>query len=335
VARRAKIELAFLRAMFEPDAAGELFETVSESIPVFDAQGDDRALGRAWLMVGQITGGFQCQYAAWEDASARAARHYRRAGWSPSTVLGNLGVALYHGPTPVADGIEQCESLLREHDGDRASEANIRLWLGGLEAMRGEFGEARASVGRARSIYEELGLRTAVTDLCSQVLGAIEMLAGNPEQAEQALRQSCDMLLDLRSSRLASVAGELADAIFVQGRSEEAELWTKIAREATGPEDLDAQLSWQPVEAKIRADRGELDEAERLARSTVQLVAQTDSLTRHANALLVLAQIVRARGRSDDASECAREALRLYEQKGNIVAAERARTQLAEAVAAE
>ena len=55
-------------------------------------------LGRAWLSIGHVRGGFYCEYGAWEEAAARASEHYRRAGWSPSTSLGDLACALYLRP---------------------------------------------------------------------------------------------------------------------------------------------------------------------------------------------------------------------------------------------
>jgi hypothetical protein len=333
---RARIELAFVRSILEPDHAAELLEVASGAIPALESYGDDRALGRAWLTVGHIRGGFYCEYAAWEDAAARAATYYGRAGWSPSNALGNLGVALYYGPTSVEDAIAQCETLLREHEGDRASEANVLGWMGGLEAMRGDFDEARGHVARAKGIYEELGLAIAATDRCGQLLGGIEMLAGRPKEAEQALRASCEILQQLhQTALLASRAGELAEAIHQQGRHEEAELWTRIARDSAGDEDLDAKLSWQPVQAKILVSRGAIDEAEVLARETLELVGRTDGLNRHADSLLILAKIFRLRERSQDAAELVAKALQLYELKGNVVAANKTRALLAEAAVAK
>jgi predicted ATPase len=334
-ALRARIELAYTRSVLEPDTASELLEIASDAVPALDTYGDDRALGRAWLAIGHIRGGFQCQYAAWEDAAGRAVTYYRRAGWSPSNALGNLGVALYHGPRPVRDAIAQCDVLLREHEGDRASEANVLVWRGGLEAMRGRFEDGRSQVARAQSMYQELGLVTAATDTCGHVLGAIEILADRPREAEQALRDSCAILQEFQQTALlASRAGELADAICRQGRDEEAELWVRVARDSAGDEDLDAKLTWQLAQAKILTSRGALGEAETLAREAVDLVAQTDALNRHAESLLVLAQVLRVK-RADDAADLVRKALALYEQKGNVVAADKTRDLLAEAALAE
>ena len=333
---RARIELAFLRSIREPDRAGELLEVASASIATLEAAGDDRALGRAWLCIGHVKGGFYCEYAEWEESSARAARHYRRAGWSPSTALENLGIALFYGPKPVESAIVQCEQLVLEHDGDRASEANIVVWQGGLEAMRGEFEQARALVARAKTIYQELGLQAAAIDTCGRVLAAVEMLADRPEKAEELLRECCELVQQLHQTPvLATRAGELAAAIYEQERYGEAEIWTELARDSAGTDDLDAAVSWQPVHAKILARRGALSEAEGLARETVERVQRTDSISRTADSLLALAEVLRIAGRAEAAQEVVQEAARLYESKGNIVSADRARLLVPDATLAE
>src|SRR4029077_933030 len=185
---RAEIELALIRTYLDPNRAEELLAVASASIAALETAHDERARGRAWLCIGNVQGGFHCDFGAWEEASARAAIYYRRAGWSPSTVLGDHALALYYGPRDVTSGVAQCKTLLAEYDGDRASEANILMWLGGLEAMRGGFEEARDLVERAEQRYQELGLSA---DNYLRVGAAVEMLAGAPERAEQLLNEAC------------------------------------------------------------------------------------------------------------------------------------------------
>jgi class 3 adenylate cyclase len=325
---RAQIELALMRSLMEPNRSGELLEVASAAIPKLEADNDDRALGRAWVSVGFVKGAFYCEYAAWEEAAGRASEHYRRAGWSPSTSLGDLACALYYGPRDVDSAIARCEALLLEHDGDRASEANLLVWLGGLEAMRGRFAEARTLVGQAEQRYEQLGLDA---DTYLRLRGAVEMFAGLPEMAEEALRTSCAALQKQNHIPvLATRAAELADAIYEQGRYDEAEGWIRIARESAGNDDLDAAFVTSYVEAKVLAGLGAIDEAEVSARAALDLVARTDALNRHGDALLALAEILRLRGREDDANIRIREALHVYEQKGNIVSSSRAKALLLE-----
>jgi len=333
---RARIEFALGRSLIEPDSAAELLDVAIASIPALEAEHDDRALGRAYLCIAHVKGGFYCEYGPMEDSAARAAMHYRRAGWSPSTALDYVGNALYFGPKPVSEAIDQCERLLREHDGDRASEANIILWLGGLEAMRKNFTDARAHVSRARTIYNEFGLPINAVDACGRAFAAIDMLASMPAQAERALRESCEFLQQHHQiAPLATRAGELAQSIYEQGHYEDAEAWTRVARDSAGSDDLDAALSWQPVQAKILARHGRSEEAERLARQTLELVARTDSLNRHADSFMALAEVLGIANRSDEAEEMVRSALGRYELKGNLASAERVRALLPDPALAE
>jgi class 3 adenylate cyclase/tetratricopeptide (TPR) repeat protein len=331
VAVRARLELAFLKSILEPESADELLDLASAAIPVLESFRDDRSLGRAWLFVGHVKGGFRCEYGACEEATTRAAEHYRRAGWSPSTSLGDLAIALYFGPRDVESAIAKCEELLQQHKGDLASEANIVAWLGGLEAMRGRFEDARARVARSAEIHGQLGHNM---DSWGRVRGSVEMLAGAPELAEQVLRQSCDILQRQGlTAVLATRAAELADAIYEQSRYDDARVWIDVARRSAGSDDLDASYAWRYVEAKVLMRQGGLDKAEEVAREAFDLIGRTDALNRQADVLVALAQILHANNGHAEALDCTRRALTLYELKGNVVSAERVRASLpAEAV---
>jgi tetratricopeptide (TPR) repeat protein len=323
---RAQIELGSVRAYGSADAGVEVAELASEAISELETFGDDRSLGRAWLLVGQIRGEFHGDNAALEDAAARAAVHYRRAGWSPSTSVSAIASALYYGPRPVEQGIARCEELLREHAGDRASEANIVVWLGGLEAMRGRFDDARSLVERAEGMYEELGQTLAAEDTCGLVEGTIEVLAGRLDVAEQALRKGCDACTRFNvSALLASRAAELADVLYSQLRYDEAETWIRISQECSGPDDRDAQSSWRGVAARLAAREGRLEDAERLAREALAIVEQTDALNHHGKLLLDLAEVLQVSDRDAEAATAIERAVADYQLKGNVIAAAQAR----------
>ena len=235
---------------------------------------------------------------------------------------------LYYGPLDVNSAIARCEALLLEHDGDRASEANLLVWLGGLEAMLGHFSEARHLVGQAEQRYGQLGLDN---DTYLRLRGAVELLAGSPDLAEEALRTSCVALQQHGQSQ--SWQPELQSS---QTRSTNRAGTTRprpgsgVARESAGSDDLDAAFAWQLCPAKVLARVGAIDEAEQLAREAVDLVARTDALNRHGDSLLALGRDPPWQGSEDEALEQIREALELYEQKGNVVSAERAKAMLFE-----
>src|SRR5262249_46185979 len=132
---RARIELEHARMFDDATAADRVLELATSAIPTLEAAGDDRGLGRAWLVIAVVLIDFKLQNAKGGEGAARAVSDYQRGGWSPSTSLGTVAGALFYGPCPVKEAIARCEELLAEHAGDRASEANVLLSLGKLEAM--------------------------------------------------------------------------------------------------------------------------------------------------------------------------------------------------------
>jgi tetratricopeptide (TPR) repeat protein len=79
----------------------------------------------------------------------------------------------------------------------------------------------------------------------------------------------------------------------------------------------------------VLARRGELAEAERLAREAVAMGEETDMIDTQADAYADLAEVLSLAGRSEEAIEAFDQALGRYERKGNVVMAERMRERLA------
>ena len=121
----------------------------------------------------------------------------------------------------------------------------------------------------------------------------VELLAGNPADAEYELRRGFRVLEELRERYvLSTLAGLLARALWLQGRPDEAEDHTVLAEELADPDDVDAQVNWRCVQAQILASRGEGDAAEKLARGAVELLESTDATILQIEALLDLAEIL-------------------------------------------
>lgn len=68
-----------------------------------------------------------------------------------------------------------------------------------LEAMRGRFDAARDLIAEAKTLAEELGLKTILAAGVARSAGEIELLAGDPEAAERELRPACEALSRRRS----------------------------------------------------------------------------------------------------------------------------------------
>jgi DNA-binding SARP family transcriptional activator/tetratricopeptide (TPR) repeat protein len=329
---RARLERANVRLSSHPEgSADELLKVATDAIPTFEALGDDRALGRAWLLTGYVRGAQHCQNAEWADAAERALVHYRRSGWPTTACFGEIATSLFYGPTPAPEAIRRCEQLLGEVS-DRGGEAHVLVWLGGLEAFAGRLDRARELVERARTMYQELGYRVSEANACGAVMGEIELLAERPQAAEEALRASCRVLGAMQMAvLLASRASELAEAIYRQGRYEEAGAWALVAEENAATDDVGAQFLRRAVGAKLLARREAFEEAELLAEEALGLAEQTDACNNRGKVLLDLAEVLQLGGDSADALTPIELALEQFEKKGNVLGAERARLLLKDA----
>jgi class 3 adenylate cyclase len=328
VEMRARIEHAYVQLLRVSGATADaLLQAALDGMPIFETVHDDRSLGRAWLLAGYVRGGRRGQHKAWEEAAERALVHYVYSGWPAFPCLGEISNALYYGPTPVRRAIARCEELLRDQASDRSGAAYVRAFLGGLAAQIGEFDEARELIASSRTTFDDLGQRTAMANISGPMLGDVELLAGDASAAERILGDVCAELEQLHEwSHLASRAGDLAEALYAQGRLDEAEGWTRVAETHAAADDIDAQTFWRSVRSKIYARRGDFDVAQELARAATDILAETDGLNRRARTQCDLGEVLGLAGRAEDAAAAFGYAVELYHLKGNEVGARRTRS---------
>jgi DNA-binding SARP family transcriptional activator len=321
---RARVELASLRLYRAPEELQEQLDFALKAIATLETHGEDRALGRAWMLVGAIRGQFQCLNVEWSDAATRAAHHYRAAGFSAAWCVGDIANAAYYGPETVENALRLCDTLLAENAEDRAIEANVLTTIACLYAEDGRFDDARSCINRAVALWEDLG-QSAAAQSSLMSLGTVELLDDQPDAAEAALRAGCKSLAQRGDTAfLASRASELAEALYVQGRYVEAQSWAETARENAVDGDLHAQAMWRSISAKFEAQAGQFERAEALSSEALGLLAQTDALNDRGKVLLDRAEVFRLAGRDDAARETARTAAALFREKGNLVLAARA-----------
>ena len=329
----ALIERASLRLRSDPRGGWERdLEQVERSLPDLAAlAGADgrahRALGRGWFIVGLVRGLWSGRLAAGEEALARALVHARAAGdvRQEAEIVGRLGFAAWSGPLPVPDAIERCHDLLDAARDDTFVAAGCRRWLGSLVAREGRFDEARALVRDAVATFDDLGTSLNAAAASAFGYGDVELLAGDLQAAERALREGFEELEELGEvGYRASVAAFLSRVLHRQGRLDEAERFAAIAESTASEHDIWSQVLYRLTRARALADSNRPTEAEALAREALASVERTDLLDLHGDALLDLGFVLR--GRSPDESRSRIEqALSLYEQKGNLVSAERVR----------
>ncbi len=321
---RAQIERAAISLLRDSkEAAAQLLEVTEAARPVFDVVGDDRSLGRAWMLGGWVLGGAYARHAAWEEAAERALVHYRRGGWPASTCIGHIATALCQGPTPVATGIARCSELLEQEVDSLVGEAAVSAPLGWLYAMSEEFAEASKLLERARSIYLELGLRPSLLRTLLPTEARVALLNGDAVRAAALYQDICEELTEARGGfHLATQAAEFAAVLLDLERTDEAEMWCETAERHARADDLEGRVSAVIPRARLLALAGRPDDAESLAREGVELAGLTDDLNRRAAVHLTLAHVLRQRGSADADTETAAAAA-LYRQKGNTAAVHR------------
>ena len=84
------------------------------------------------------------------------------------------------------------------------------------------------------------------------------------------------------------------------------------------------------MRARLLARRGEVEEAERVARDAAAMASRTDYLDLRAQTTADLAEVLRLADRPKESASTLAEAIRLYEEKGNVAASGRLRGLLPE-----
>jgi class 3 adenylate cyclase/tetratricopeptide (TPR) repeat protein len=323
----------WMRVFTDPEGwAEEAFGEANRAIATFQEQGDERGLSRGWALLGLVYL-FGCQFATSQGAWEKAAAYARMAGKEREELeyLSWVPLCIWGGPTPVADGIRQCQEVLERAAGDRKAMSTALFIQGKLEAMRGRVKEARALVSRARGILQEVALTVWLAGPLTQMGGWVEVLAGDPAKAEPDLQWGVRTLQDIGElSWFSTVAGILAEAVYVQGRYDEVESYLRLCEEVAGSEDAYSQSLLRSVRAKLLARRGEAAAAEELGRQAVAVVEPTDFLFGRCFALLSLGETLQLVDRLQEARAVLQDAVDLCERKGFTVGADRARALLAE-----
>jgi len=111
-----------------------------------------------------------------------------------------------------------------------------------------------------------------------------------------------------------------------QGRDEEAERYAAQSEQLAAADDVSTHAIWRGVRAQVLAKRGQIEDAERLARSAVAALAESDFVNLQGEALLELAAVLEHGGRREEAVSALSESLKLLERKGNKVTAKQVRS---------
>ena len=158
----------------------------------------------------------------------------------------------------------------------------------------------------------------------------IELMAGEPQAAEEKLRADYDALTAMDEQYfLPNIAALLAKTLYELERLDEAEELVAVADGLSDPEDVEAQALLQTVQARLLAARGHPEEAKtgRGPRSSRRADRSADLARGRALRRLIGASV---RRRADGSARGGRW---LYAQKQHLVGLARVEAELAKAPA--
>jgi class 3 adenylate cyclase/tetratricopeptide (TPR) repeat protein len=325
----------WVRFLAEPEGwADEAYREARRAMSIFEDENDEHGLAKGWSLLGlfHLT---KCNFGASEEAWENAAAHAFAAGdhreWLES--LSWVPLVVWAGRIPVDAAIHRCQDVLARADGDRKAMSAALFSWGNLEAMRGRFDESRKLIGEARSALEEVALTVWIAGPLTEMSALAELWAGNSEAAERELRWSVGTLQRMGElAWLPTIAGLLAEAVYLQDRYDEAQAFVRLGEETAGSDDAYSQGLLRCVKAKILARKdGASPEAIRLARDAVAIAEPTDFLFLRSFVLDGLGEVLGVAGLTEEAEAALTEAAHLSEEKGFVVGAQRARRQRAQA----
>jgi tetratricopeptide (TPR) repeat protein len=256
----------------------------------------------------------------------------RRAGDARIVPLAAMyvGRALVLGATPCSEAMERVDALVADLSDDRIAQATCRLELALILSMLGRFDEAKEHAALARGAFEDLGQRRWLAQAASTD-GLIAWADGDLVEAERRMRSLPAFLRGQQDAANAVVAAaDLARVLCDLGRYDEAADLADEIRATAGAYDLEPQIAWRCVRARVLASQGISEEAEELARSALSLVESTDFVSLQADVLVDVATVLAQADRRDDARAALRDALDRYRRKQDLAWGRLAAVRLAE-----
>jgi class 3 adenylate cyclase/tetratricopeptide (TPR) repeat protein len=318
----------WIRLFTSPEGwAEDAMNEATRGIGVFEQLGDELGLSKSWSLLGLVHL-YTTQFRPSEEAWERSSVHAHRAGNLREELesLSWVPICVWAGPTPADEALERCRSVIDRAQGDKKVLSTALFVQAELEAGLGRFDEALKLIAWSKALLEELALTVWIAGPLTQFAGWVDLWRGDPAAAEKQLRWGHETLSEIKEMAwLPTVDGILAEAIHAQGRVDEADNLAGAIAESAGSEDVYSQLLWRGVRAKVFAGRGNVDDAERLARESVELVEGTDFLHGHWYAWMTLGEVLQLAGRAPEAQVAAANAIKVAEEKGHLVRARLAR----------
>lgn len=322
----ARVGLADMRAERTPEGGAEFALSEGEAaIAAREPAQDHEVLARAWRLVAEshsYAGQFAQEQAALDEAMAHAVLADEVALQARLAV--RYGPLFIFGPAPVEEGLQYVDDLT-ERLGHIPSVREFGLHVSGhLRARLGDFETALDAIQGYREFMRERG-QDRMYALTADCVWDVCLWSGVWEPGEAALREGYEMSVRMGNVGIQSTtAVHLAESLLRQGRIEETKSFVEIGEQLSASDDVFNQVKILALKVGLGLARGDLAEAEAMARQAVAAAAATAFLDLAAGAWLDLAAVLRSAG-SSEASAAASEAHQLFERKGNLVGAGRAR----------
>ncbi len=230
-----------------------------------------------------------------------------------------------HGAIPA----ERCIEIVQANLGRaRRPNPDALAALGLMLAMVGRSEESEATFEEGLERARDLGVEWKTANVLMH-RGAALLVEEDAAGAEVALRPAVESLQGMGEQGMMSTAvALLAEALYRLSRDDDAMLATIVSEGAAADDDVASQMAWRGVRAKVLARRGDLRDAERLAREAVERADGTDLLNMTGDAHRDLAIVLEAAERDEEARAELECALELWETKGNSISVAAARSML-------
>jgi predicted ATPase len=310
--------LAHAEALAECEAAAAVLESAGDLSGLAEAL---TASGRLQFFLGDIP----ASHVVLERAisCARQSGNRRTQLWASHWLTVTFSLLAI----PADAAIARAEQLLRDAGGDLWAEADLLKPLCILYAHVGRIAEARAAIDRSQSIFTGFGAKRALAE--SAIAAALTgLITGDPTYAERQARQGYEAWLSMaeHGAYTLSLAGLLAEALYEQGRFDEAQ---QPIDQANAGLSADTASITRLTEAKLLARRGQFTAARQLIGQAEALPSWTSGPIGQTDALKARAEVERLAGAPDQAAASLRAALRIYEDVGSTSEAGRIRAALA------
>jgi tetratricopeptide (TPR) repeat protein len=228
-----------------------------------------------------------------------------------------LGTPLCVGSRPADEALDIIDQYLAE--GPSPWLGLARGWLLAMLDRPGAAHEAGEAYERLRdhdyALWGEM------------VLSEIAMLAGDYEEATTRRKVLCEWIeAQGQTAFLEYELARVARTLCMLGSFDEAESFADRSRaleEARGP-DVTSD-GWAGPMSRVHLHRGDLAEAERLARAASAASDMTQLLSAQADTLWDLAEVLAAAGRADEAAATFEQALERCARKKNLALARQIR----------